>query len=119
MEQFKTIDKFDRAVGGLLDGNNLHTKPTTIEEIEPYTGEAETFIVQTIRDEDGDHIVIKFVDKDGVKRLILTPRVANTILRHRDALTTRDRKNKSRAAAKARMLRGELPGFMKHKAAAK
>jgi hypothetical protein len=56
MEQYETIDKFDRAVGGLLAGNNLHTKATTIEEIDKITGQAETFIVQTIRDEDGDHV---------------------------------------------------------------
>jgi phage/plasmid primase-like uncharacterized protein len=116
MEQYETVDKFDRAVGGLLSGNNLHTKATTIEEVDKITGQAETFIVQTIRDEDGDHIVVKFVDKDGVKRLILSPKVANTIVRQRDALTARSRSNSSKAVAKERMLRGELPGFMQKRA---
>lgn len=111
--QYETIDKFDRAVGGLLAGNNLHTKATTIEEVNKITGEAETFIVQTIRDEDGDHVVLKFMDKNGNKRLILPPKAVNTIVRQRDALTTRSRSNSSKAVAKERMLRGEVPGFMR------
>src|SRR5438045_1706676 len=95
---YETIGKFDRAVGGLLAGNNIHTKPTTLEEVDRITGEAETFIIQTIRDEEGDHIVVKFVDKDGVKRLILSPKVANTIVRQRDALSARARSNSSKAS---------------------
>jgi len=113
MEQYKTIDKFDRAVGGLLAGNNLHTKPTTIEDVEPHAGEAETFIVQTIRDEKGDHVVLKFMDTAGNKRIILPPQVVNTIVRQRDAISKRARSNHSKQVAKDRMLRGELPGFMK------
>lgn len=107
--QYETISKFDREVGGLLAGNNLHTKPTTIEEVNKITGEAETFIVQTIRIEDGDHVVVKFVDKEGVKRLILPPKVANTLARHHDALSARARSNSSKAVAKERMLQGHDP----------
>jgi hypothetical protein len=109
MDEYKPIDKFDRAVGGLLAGNNLHTKPTTFEEVEPYTGEAETFIVQTIRDENGDHVVVKFMDKDGNKRMILPPKVVSTIVRQRDALTARARSNSSKARMKERMLAGWKP----------
>jgi hypothetical protein len=75
------------------------------------TGEAETFIVQTIRDEEGDHIVIKFVDKEGVKRLILSPKVANAIVRQRDSLSARARSNSSKAAMKERMAAGFVPTF--------
>ena len=108
-QEYKTIDKFDRALGGLLDGNNLHSKPTTIQEVQKITGESETFIIQTIRDEDGDHVALTYVDNDGVKRLILTPRVVNTIVRHRDALGARLRRNHSKAAMKARMAAGYKP----------
>lgn len=106
---YETISKFDRAVGGLLAGNNIHTKPTTIEWVNKITGEAETFIVQTIRDDDGDHIVVKFVDKDGVKRLILPPKVSSTLARHHDALSSRARSNSSKATARERMLQGHDP----------
>jgi len=111
--EYATVSKFDRAVAGLQGGNNLAAKATTIEHIDPIVGEAETFIVQTIRDQQGDHVVIKFVDKDGVKRLILPPKVANTIVRQREALTARSRSIAAKATAKARMERGEVPGFMR------
>jgi len=116
MEQqngYKTISKFDKAVGGLLDGNSLRTKPTTMEEVEKTTGEAETFIIQTVRTEEGDSIIIKFVDVDGVKRIILPPKVSNCIARQKDSLTARARTNSSRARAKAMKESGQLPGFMK------
>jgi hypothetical protein len=108
-----TISKFDRAYSGLIDGNAVMTRATTIEYVQKVTGEAETFIVQTVRNEDGDNIVLKFVDKDGNKRLILPPKVANLIASQRDSLTARRRSIASKATAKARADRGELPGFMK------
>jgi hypothetical protein len=111
--EYATVSKFDRAVAGLQGGNNLAAKATTIEHTDPIVGESETFIVQTIRDQQGDHVVIKFVDKEGVMRLILPPKVVNTIVRQRDALTARGRSNNARATAKARMERGEVPGFMR------
>ena len=116
MEQDYTISKFDRQIAGLQGGNHLPTKPATIEHVS-FTGEAETFIVQTIRDEKGDNIIIKYLDREGPKRLVLPPKVAATIARQRDALTSRGRSIASRAVAKARMERGELPGFMRNKSA--
>jgi hypothetical protein len=113
--QYATISKFDRQVAGLQGGNNLAAKATTIEHIDPMLGESETFIVQTVRDQQGDNVILKFVDKDGVKRLILPPGVVNTIVRQRDSLTARSRSNAAKATARARKDRGELPAFMKGK----
>jgi hypothetical protein len=117
MEQYETISKFDRAFAGLQGGNNLQTKPTTIESVNNITGEAETFIVQTIRAEDrkGDFIVVKFLDKDGHIRLILPPKVSATIARQAQALTDRARSNAAKAQAMERKLRGEVPGFLRKK----
>lgn len=133
-QQYETISKFDRAFAGLQGGNNLPTKPTTIEYVEPITGDAETFIVQTIRAEYrvkvtkgfetkmetkvGDFIIVKFVDKDGTKRLILPPRVAETIQRQHDALSRKKRTNASKAAMKERMASGWKPNFARRKATA-
>jgi len=129
---YETLSKFDRAFSGLQGGNNLPTKPTTIEYVEPITGEAETFIVQTIRAEYkvcvtkgwetktetrvGDFIVIKYVDKDGTKRLILPPRVADTIERQHTALSKKNRTNASKSAMKQRMANGFVPTFQKKEA---
>lgn len=99
--EYRTISKFDRALGSLLAGNNQHTKPTTIEHVEKMTGESETFIVQTIRPEGGgDHVALKFVDRDGVVRMILPSRVVETIVRQRDSLTTKVRSVQGKARAK-------------------
>jgi hypothetical protein len=127
-QQYETISKFDRMNAGLQGGNNLQTKPTTIETVNNITGEAETFVIQTIRGEHrkpqgdgtckitmGDFIVLKFMDKDGVMRLILPPSVTATIERQAAALTARARSNAGKAQAKERKLRGELPGFMRKK----
>lgn len=128
-QQYETISKFDRAFGGLQGGNNLPTKPTTIEYVEPITGDAETYIVQTIRAEYkveirkgwdiktetriGDFIVIKVVEKEGTKRIILPPKVSDTIARQSDALTKKNRKNLAKAKMKERMANGWVPTFAK------
>lgn len=127
--QYETISKFDRAFGGLQGGNNLPTKPTTIEYVEPITGDAETFIVQTIRAEYkveirkgwdiktetriGDFIVIKVVEKDGTKRIILPPKVSDTIARQSEALSKKNRKNLAKQKMRERMANGWKPNFQK------
>jgi hypothetical protein len=127
MEQYETLSKFDRAFAGLQGGNNLPTKPATVEYVEPITGDAETFIVQTVRAEykvsikkgwdvstetrTGDFIVVKFVDKDGTKRLILPPRVAETIHRQHEALSKKNRANASKAVMRERIANGFVPAF--------
>ena len=114
---------------GLQGGNNLAAKPTTIENVESITGESETFIVQTIRSEwtktiikgfeetkvveRGFYVVIKYVDKEGTKRLILPPKVADTLLRQRESLTNRNRSNSSKRAMRERMANGWTPKFDK------
>lgn len=124
-QQYETISKFDRAFAGLQGGNNLPTKPSTIEYIEPITGDAETYQVQTVRAEYkvqttkgwesktetrvGNFIVLKFIDKHGVQRLIIPPRVADTIARQDAALTAKTRSNKSKAAMRERMANGYVP----------
>jgi hypothetical protein len=109
----ETINKFDRQFGALQDVG-LSTKPSTIQHVQPITGETETFIIQTIRhDELGDFICVTHVDKNGVERIILPPKVSNLIASHRDALTKRRRSISSRATMKARMAAGEVLGFKK------
>lgn len=115
--QYETISKHDRQYAGLLGGNNLQTKATTIEVVNNITGETETFIIQTIREEKkGDHIVLKFMDKDGVKRLILPPKVAATIERQHNSLSAKSRSLASKIVMRDRMARGEVLGFAKKRA---
>jgi hypothetical protein len=106
--------KYDRLYGGMLDGGAIFTKPSTVKVVQPLTGKAETFIVQTARHEElGDHVFIEAIDESGVVRLALPPKVANALASHRDSLTKRRRSIASRAQMKSRMERGGLPGFMR------
>jgi hypothetical protein len=111
-----TISKYDRQRGSLQD-IAMFTRPSTIKNVQNMTGKSETFVVETCRYEElgGDYIFIECVDENGVTRICLPPRVANVIASQRDSLTSRRRSAAATRVAKARMERGELPGFMKSK----
>ena len=113
--QYDTINKYDRLYGGMREVG-LMTKPSAVKVTESITGRSETFVVQTARHaESGDYIFIERMDENGVTRIVLPPKVAKAIASHRNALTARRRSIHSKAAAKARKDRGELPGFMRKK----
>lgn len=112
VQQYETVTHFNRVVSGLLNGNNLHTKPTTIRNVG--TIEVGTYTVQTIRvsgdvNDQGDHVAIEYTSKDGLMQIVLPPQVVSTIIRHVDGLATRTRRNNSKAAMKERMLAGYKP----------
>ena len=117
MDQDHAISKYDRTYGGWRDVS-LYTKPSTIQSVD-LTGRAETFIVQTMRHEEkGDMIFVQCMDENStVTRLALPPRVAAAIASQREALTARRRRIASKRVAQERKDRGELPGFMKKRAA--
>jgi len=106
--------KFDRIYGGLLDVA-LKTSPSTIKNVQNLTGESETFIVQTLRHEDGDTICIEHLDASGVTRIALPPKVAAAIARQRESLTARRRSIASKASIQARIDAGEVLGFQRKK----
>lgn len=109
------VKKFDRIRGG-MQGVALFTKPSTIQNVQNITGESETFIIETCRHaEMGDFIFLQMVDRDGVLRMALPPKAADAIASQRESLTARRRSIASKATAKARKDRGELPGFLKGK----
>ncbi len=120
MDNDHRISKYDRLRGGLQD-IALFTKPSTIKNVQSITGESETFVIETCRYEDhgGDYIFIEAVAQEGVIRLALPPKVANAIASQRDSLTSRRRSIAAKRTARARMERGELPGFMKKKKGAR
>lgn len=111
LTQYETVSKFDRRVSGLLNGNNLHTKPTTIRNVGVI--EVGTFSVQTIRvsgcdsKDQGDHVAIEYTSKDGLMQMVLPPKVVDTIIRQHNALSKKNKTNASKAAIKARKLAGE------------
>lgn len=100
-------DAYDRLLGA-LDGlpDVVSCKPSTVRVTTPLLGNAETWIIQTIRqNEKGDVIFLERVDRAGSIRIAIPPAVANTIARQRDALTA---KSRSKAAKRAQATRAEL-----------
>jgi hypothetical protein len=113
MNNDSTIPKYNRVRGGL---NAVFTRPTTFKVVEETTGLADSYMVETGRDEQGDHCFVERVDETGVIRMYLPPKVVNAIVRQRDALSAKSRSLRGKEQAQARKDRGEVPGFMKKKA---
>ena len=110
---YNTIQKYDRMYGNLLDVS-IHTKPSTVKVVQPLTGRAETFIVQTLRHEDnGDYIFIECADENGLVRIVLPPKVSSAVASQRESLTKRRRSIASKAAMRSRIAGGYVPTFKK------
>lgn len=119
-------DNFDRRLSGFTGlPEVMQTKASTIPTVDPILGTTQTFIVQTVRKRDErerngkvssraeDHIFLQAMARGEVVRLVLPPKVADTISRQRDSLTARQRSKTARAVAADRKARGEVPGFMR------
>ena len=106
---------FDRMLGN-LDGlpGVLRTRPTTIRAMLPLGVSAETWIVQTVRGEDGtDTVFLEQASREGLVRLVLPAEVTGTILRQHEALLKRARTRAGKASAATRAAAGITP-FKKH-----
>lgn len=126
MEEYETIHKYDRIYKSMLDisrvpgGACMTSKPSTVQYVEEVTGRAETYIVETIRDEKGDRLFVQCIDdKQQVTRLALPAKVTKAIqsqvrkLDRRSAAVSKQRRSEiARARAKERMERGERPAFL-------
>lgn len=106
------ISKFDRRYASMHD-TGMMTKPSTIKVVESVTGRAETYIVQTAREERGDTVFVEIGDESGFYRFALPPKVTAVISSQRDALTARRRSNASKETMRRRMENGKVPGFLK------
>lgn len=104
-------DTFDLKLGdldGLPDG--LKTKPSTIVSVTPIVGNAETFIVQTIRQaEVGDWVFVQHITGKRTTRMVFPPKVANVIASQRDSLTHRNASRVAKRVAQERKEQGFRP----------
>jgi hypothetical protein len=107
-------DNYDRQAGqleGLPDC--IKTLPSTIRNVQAMSLNAQTYIVQTVRQKDiGDHIFLESVTRNGTVRIVLPPKVADAIARQRDALTARSRSKAAKRVAQERMEAGIKPAFL-------
>ena len=90
---------FDR-IFGKLDGLGKSTKPSTVQTTTPIVGGVSTWIVQTMKTEDGFTVFVQMVDAEGRARFVLPDKVSQAIYRQRQSLT--DRSTPQSRARKAR-----------------
>ena len=112
------FDRTLRALRGLPDVTE--TKPATKRAYSTVIELAQTFIVHTLRQSDGeskprDHCFLEYVDAEGSIRIVLPPEVCDTIARQRDALGSKNRKKAAKREAARRTAAGIKPGFLKTK----
>lgn len=109
-------DPFDKLLSSLIGlPNGAHTSPTVVQHIDFY-GHGTSYIVQTVRTEDGGATAfVTMVNAQGSVRSILPQSVLAVIDRQRDSITTKLRRRHGRRIAEERKAAGLQPGFMKKK----
>lgn len=113
-------DPYDRQLAMLHDlPDVVKTKTSPIRHIPLLgVGGTQSFLVQTYRQrERGDTIFLEVSGQNGTVRLVIPPKVANTIARQREALTTKVRSRIAKARAADLAAQGIKPDFKKKKAA--
>ena len=104
-------DEFDRQLGA-LDGvpGVLRTRESTVRNVTPIIGAVQTWILQSVRDEEGRVTVfLELASRDGHTRLVLPPRVTQMLDRQRDRLAARSRSRAAKTAAETRQQAGIVP----------
>lgn len=108
-----TQDAFDKMLSRLMGlPGGAHTKPAAVQAIDFY-GHATSFIVQTVKTDEGETAFVSVVNASGSVRFVLPPRVLATIDRQRKSLSKQVRSRNGRRIAEERAAAGIKPGFMK------
>ena len=111
----RTTDQFDKLLSSLIGlPNGAHTKPAVVQDIDFY-GNATSYMIQTVRTEEGLTAFVTQVNAQGSVRSILPERVLATIDRQRSSITTQLRRRHGRRLAEERAAEGIAPGFMRGK----
>lgn len=110
-----TSDAFDKLLSRIVGlPNGAHTQPSVTQSIDFY-GNVTSFMIQTVKTDEGATAFVTQVNSQGSVRYILPPGVLATIDRQRDSLTTQLRRRNGRRIAEERKAAGLKPGFMNGK----
>ena len=116
METSALPDIYDRQLASLQGVPDVvKSSPSTVRVVPTLgIGGSQTFLVQTYKHrERGDFIFLEVVEGERAIRLALPPEIAAVIARQREALITRARSRRAKAAAEDRKRRGLRLGFAK------
>jgi hypothetical protein len=107
-------DPFERALSGLTGHpNGAHTQPTVVQALDFY-GNVTSYIVQTVKWEEGNTVFITQVNAQGSARFMLPPKAMNAIDRQQAAVTHMVRRRHGRRLAADRLAAGVKPVFTEH-----
>ncbi len=110
-------DPFDKLLSRLIGlPNGAHAQPTVVQAMDFY-GHTTSFMIQTVRTDEGVTAFVTQVNAQGSVRTILPANVLAVIDRQRAAITTKLRRRNGRRIAEDRAAAGITPGFMKKRAA--
>ncbi len=105
------IDRFERILWTVRKMPFIvHSNEITQTIVSEDSIGADTFIVQTFRQKDiGDTIFFTHIHGDHATRIVIPPRIADTIARQRAGLETKSRRKAAKAIAADRASRGIKP----------
>jgi hypothetical protein len=103
-------DAFDLALSNVTGHpNGAHTQPTVVQALDFY-GNVTSFMVQTVKWEDGTTVFVTQVNATGSARFVLPPKVTAIIQRQQDAVSLMVRRRHGKRLAAERMASGVNPG---------
>lgn len=109
----RPTDSFDKLLSSLIGlPNGAHTKPTVVQVIDFY-GHTTSYMIQTVRTDEGITSFVTQVNAQGSVRSILPHQVLSVIDRQRSSITTKLRRRHGKRLAEERAADGIKPGFMK------
>lgn len=95
-------DQFDKLLSRLMGlPNGAHTQPTVVQAVDFY-GNTTSYMVQTVKTEEGPTVFVTQVNAAGSARFILPPAVLRLMDRQRDTATTIVRRRHGRRLAEER-----------------
>ena len=107
-------DPFDMRRDALLKMPAITETRPSVHRVADVLGNTRTFITQTVRQaEVGDWIFLECFGRGVQARLVLPPKVSDTIARQRDALGTVVRRKQGRRIAADLKAQGKQPAFLK------
>jgi len=95
------VDRFDR-VRAQIEGlpGYRRTRPTTITSTMPLVGDSVTYVIESVRDQDGEIMAfLQILDTEGGMRLVLPGKVVNAVVAQHERLFDRSTPD-SRARSK-------------------
>jgi len=104
-------DPFDIALSNLTGHpNGAHTQPSVVQSQDHY-GNVTSFMVQTVKWEDGITVFVTQVNAERSARFVLPPKVTAVIARQADAVSLMVRRRHGKRLAEERKASGIVPSF--------